>query len=50
MKKGKSKNVELDTKINYNSYYLGTYKNKTYIVDRKNKKVPQKFANVGFFL
>ena len=37
MKKGKTKSIELDTKINYNSYYLGTHKNKTYIVDRKNK-------------
>ena len=37
MEKGKTKNIELEQKINYNSYYVGTYKKKTYLVDRKNK-------------
>ena len=37
MKKNKYKKVTLPKKISYNFYYLGTYKNNIYIVDRKDK-------------
>ena len=37
MDKGKTKKIEFKKAINYNSYYLGTYKKQIYLVDRKNK-------------
>lgn len=37
MEKGKNKTISFKKAINYNSYYLGTYKKLIYLVDRKNK-------------
>ena len=37
MEKGKNKEIKFKKAINYNSYYLGTYKKSIYLVDRKNK-------------
>lgn len=38
LKKQKESTIQLDEKLNYNYYYLGTYKDKTYLIDKKNYK------------